>query len=410
MPSSLSWIDYDSEAQQRAQRILTLFKERDTRDELGLGPIRDGISDALFPGTSTIQTRLHYMLFIPWMYRALEDKHVPSSRIREYSRRDQLFLAQQLKENASDELGIIGGDVGDQLQRLPSGIYWAGLVKWGIRVYPGTEGQYQGALDDIYRRRKKGKASFFSAAEDGDDIGGLWEYGAHTFHSGLPEAPAEFPKGATFKLTANEARYLQERIRQSCTGSLLADLLTKPVSVSIGAPWEHPDSAGFRPEQRDLLSHGRLFSLVSHGAAILYNLMLAEMLDNEGLVSSHRDSAKAWLDQFQRNRSEVVRWVNDISAFWDLVRDQGHEINGRTEDFVEQWAAAATEYSDQLFTAKEPRRLVKAREIDKKKANSRFTNARVRDQWGGYSGTRPMVYRWPIVQTFINDMAGAFKK
>ena len=36
MPSSLSWIDYDSEAQQRAQRILTLFKERDTRDELRL--------------------------------------------------------------------------------------------------------------------------------------------------------------------------------------------------------------------------------------------------------------------------------------------------------------------------------------------------------------------------------------
>ena len=410
MPSSLSWIDYDSEAHQRAQRILTLFKERDTRDELGLGPIRDSISDALFPGTSTIQTRLRYILFVPWMYRALEDKRVSSSRMRDYARNEQMRLVRQLNENASNEIGIIGGEAGDQLQRLPSAIYWAGLERWGIRVYPGTEGQYQRALDDIYRRRKKGRASLSSAVEDGDDIGGLWELGAHTFHPGLPDAPLDFPEGATFRLTADEARYLQERVRQSCPGSLLADFLARPVTVSIDAPWEHPDRARLRPEQRDLLSHGRLFSMVSHGAAILYNLMLAEILDNEELVSTHRDSAQEWSDQFRSNRSEVARWINDIAAFWVLVRDQGHEISGRTEDFVEQWAAVATEYGGQVFTTKEPRRLIKAREIDKKKANSRFTNARVRDQWGGHSGTRPMVYRWPIVQTFINDMAGAFRK
>lgn len=39
MPSLLSWIDYDSEAQQRAQRILTLFKVTElttsTLDERG---------------------------------------------------------------------------------------------------------------------------------------------------------------------------------------------------------------------------------------------------------------------------------------------------------------------------------------------------------------------------------------
>ena len=37
MPSNVAWIDYDSEANQRAQRILTLFREKDTRDELGFG-------------------------------------------------------------------------------------------------------------------------------------------------------------------------------------------------------------------------------------------------------------------------------------------------------------------------------------------------------------------------------------
>jgi len=110
MPSSLSWIDYDSEAQQRAQRILTLFKERDTRDELGFGPIRNATSDSLFPGTSVLHTRLRYLLFVPWIYRSLEEKRVSSSKILEYARWEQPYLAKKLKENTSGELEIIGGE------------------------------------------------------------------------------------------------------------------------------------------------------------------------------------------------------------------------------------------------------------------------------------------------------------
>lgn len=63
MRSSLTWIDHDPTARERALRILSLFQEKESRDELGLGAIRDSFADALFPGTSTIQTRLRYMLF-----------------------------------------------------------------------------------------------------------------------------------------------------------------------------------------------------------------------------------------------------------------------------------------------------------------------------------------------------------
>ena len=48
---------------------MDLFNEKEARDELGLGSVRDAISDLLFPGTSTIQTRLRYMMFVPWLYR-----------------------------------------------------------------------------------------------------------------------------------------------------------------------------------------------------------------------------------------------------------------------------------------------------------------------------------------------------
>ena len=58
-----------------------LFKEKGTRDEMGIGSVRDAFADLFFPGTSTIQTRARYFLFVPWVYLQLEQRRVPSSEI-----------------------------------------------------------------------------------------------------------------------------------------------------------------------------------------------------------------------------------------------------------------------------------------------------------------------------------------
>ncbi|HNS79334.1 MAG TPA: DUF6361 family protein [Syntrophorhabdus sp.] len=52
MPSSLTWIDHEHEARERSIRILALFQEKENRDELGLGDIRDPYSDPLMDCTS----------------------------------------------------------------------------------------------------------------------------------------------------------------------------------------------------------------------------------------------------------------------------------------------------------------------------------------------------------------------
>jgi hypothetical protein len=69
--SSLTWIDYDGAARERTKCILALFQEREARDKLGVGAVYQSLSDQLFPGTSTIQARLRYMLFVPWVYQGL---------------------------------------------------------------------------------------------------------------------------------------------------------------------------------------------------------------------------------------------------------------------------------------------------------------------------------------------------
>ena len=46
-------------------------------------------------------------------------------------------------------------------------------------------------------------------------------------------------------------------------------------------------SPTFPTNDRDLIDQGRRFAHVSHGAPILYNLMLAEQIDNQELVEKY---------------------------------------------------------------------------------------------------------------------------
>ena len=62
MEPTLTWLDLTATDRDKMRRVLDLFNEQGTIDEMGLGTLRDTLSDALFPGTSTIQTRLRYML------------------------------------------------------------------------------------------------------------------------------------------------------------------------------------------------------------------------------------------------------------------------------------------------------------------------------------------------------------
>ena|SRR5262249_19576762 len=127
MPAFIGWIDHDEHERERMKRIIALFSESETRDELGLGAIRDSISDHFFPGTSTIQTRLRYMLFVPWIYRRLEAAQLPSSQIAERGRQDEIRLTDALLAVGTPRAcSVDGREAGFNAFRVPSiGRDWA---------------------------------------------------------------------------------------------------------------------------------------------------------------------------------------------------------------------------------------------------------------------------------------------
>lgn len=193
MPAFVSWVDYSSAERLRMRQAVALFEEKGTRDELGIGSIRDAFSDFLFPGTSVVQTRLRYVLFIPWLYAGLEaDGRVSAANVERRAREAELALIGPL-QHTDDRMGTIGSDAGKNLQRLPSSVYWLALQRWGLLRQKWTTDEYHRHWDGL-RTQHRGQRRT-------DDRGILPE-SLPCWHPEMPPAPDDFPGVASFALRA----------------------------------------------------------------------------------------------------------------------------------------------------------------------------------------------------------------
>jgi len=398
LPAVLSWLDYDTTDRDRMNRILALFRERDTRDELGVGVIRDLLADELFPGTSTIQTRLRYMLFIPWIYRQLEAEEWASSDLAGEARKREVALVKVLSES-DDTAGVFGKRAGGDLQRLPSSVYWAGLGIWRIRKFTGSQEQYQSAIDDIYKRRKNSHRVEELARRRGEGADAVGGPSSLTWHNKIPAPPTEFPKIATIHLNLEEAQFIEDQIITSHPESLLARIILLPLP-DVDFPWQHPSTSQFTLEHRELLHHANLLSQTMYGAAILYNLMLAEVKASSELAKARLDDAREWL--LSLDRRSLDKWALD----WVLPLALKHQqlISPHTLDFCKRWVELVRGCGNSIMNDKAARNLIRGREMRLKGGRSRFSNPRALDQWSGAAGLSRMNYRWPTVTRFIRDL------
>ena len=394
MPSSLTWIDHDPTARDRALRILSLFQERESRDELGLGAIRDSFADTLFPGTSTIQTRLRYMLFVPWIYSELERRVILPPTFAVKARQMEMALVEPLMDN-DDGAGIFGKVAGKALKRLPSSVYWNGLRAWGIRLISCSQDEYHRHINEVYRRRDSARRRY----EKGDSP----DSEMITWHPRLPEPPNGFPDRTdclSFNLEPDEASFLLDRILKSQKESLLAHLALNCEPVDCRFPWQHPDRAGFSQAHEELLNYAEFFSTVMHGAAFLYNLMLAEQAGRHMLEEEHRENLAEW-----KARLLSCSYLSlPLDGLWELTAGRGHNITMRTKEFVAAWFNGVRSTQGNVVDDNKMGNLVSSRERQLKGVRSRFTNSRARDQWKGYAGVDQMAYRWSNVKTLCADL------
>jgi uncharacterized protein DUF6361 len=397
MTSHLAWLDHDSTARDRMQRILALFKNKEARDELGLGTIRDSIADQLFPGTSTIQTRLRYMLFVPWIYQRLEAERVSSGDVARKARKLETQLLDSLLTQ-EDQDGIFGKRARGEIKRLPSSVYWAGLESWGIRRFPGSQEEYHRAFDAIAR----GGRAREQLREDVEAP----RLRQETWHPTLPGCPEGFPDHAAIALTYDEATWIQARIVELHDGTVLGLLAKDGVPDGVEAPWELSDRPRITPHNRLRLEHGRRFSSAMKGAALLYNYALAVRPDGEGRPRWHTRAVEleALLREWcaELDTGDLQRWT--LAEFWDVARTHGHVVTPATRAFVEAWVDVARRGEMNAVLRRDAIDLVSKREMRLKGPRSRFVNEAAYKDWGGAAGVGAAVYRWPTARVLLADL------
>jgi len=398
MVSTFAWLDYSEKERHEALEVIDLFREEDTRDELGLGVIRDAFADLLFPGTSTIQTRARYFLFVPWLLRDLEKRKTASADWPHRARKQQGRLRDSLIAGG-EATGVIGYRAGVNVQRLPHSVYWHGLHRWGILRFRGSEEEYRRSLDIGYRRHGR-----VPRADDGEPIGDPW--GAN-WDPHLPPPPEGLLKATTFTLEPDEADYLVHRIATRAPDSLLHHLIEigRLVDEEADFVWEHVDPNQLSPPLRSQVVHARNFSESMHGAPLLYNLMLAEEKGDDERVEGYRAWLASWWNQLQVRRSAMSSW--DRHAFWETVRGAGGRVSPQTRQFVLDWWDLAFEINNiaMLMASPHARELIAARERRLKRARARIGNPRALELWNGAAGTVQLDYRWNRpVKMLLNDI------
>jgi hypothetical protein len=216
MRPGFGWTLLSREALRRANAQLQEGTEG-VRDEIGFLAVHQAYADRFFPGTSVLQTRLRYALFIPWIY--LQAANRPDRR-RFAAIVEELELDLIRRLLLSGETGIIGGRIypNPPVQSVSS-TYWSALKTWGLLRRDRSVGFPSRQVVHRSFAHKKATGGFQ------DDDGQLLQEDEPIFKD-LPEPPHSFGDRQAkldFKLTRKEADFLRKQFmgvgKNGSTGS-----------------------------------------------------------------------------------------------------------------------------------------------------------------------------------------------
>jgi hypothetical protein len=384
---------------------IDLFREQGTRDELGLSVIRDGFADLLFPGTGALQTRARYFFFVPWMYQRFERERVRSSSVVRDAREFEVRLIKAVLQS-EDHAGTIGARARDELQRLPSSIYWNGLRRLQISLFQGSQDDYHRSLDAYYRNTSR-----LQKTDDGDPLEPI----PQNWHPKVPQAPAAFqavgssrgePVPIALSLEPDEAEYLADRIHGTVGTSLFAWFLDQLKKAS-DAPfaWAHDLALRLPDRLKRQVTHAQAFSEVMAGAAIVYNGMVCEGPPRREDKREEMESMfETWFKEIGMRSSVLDRW--DRHDFWALVAESGARPTSGARAFVDGWVerTLAADSASVLWRSEEARTLIRNREWSLKKSLARLYSQHARETWNGFTGLGRMDFRWGDAQVILNDI------
>jgi hypothetical protein len=381
---NLGWVDFSKSDRDMVLSVLRQLTEPGAVDELGIGTIRDGFSDILFPGTSTIQTRAKYLFIVPYICLKLERGGKLSPRqFIETLEQNELDLIDILAVNGAD--GVIGQRSRQTLRRKPSSIYWNALRTYGFLSEPVTLSEYAAlsytkkTASELQKGLGKQKSNNEDDTTDDSDAGmsgaAFWR---------VPAAKENWRDDLTIELTSNEAAYLRERITSmpGTRDSLLALVLRENrLDFTKYERFDEIDALQslMSPEMLTDYRLARDFSRFVFGAQIRYNVIYSggqNELANKLWERYLEERPTVSLSNVQARlgpRSNVMRFLKAFQSALDSESELDNLIIGREKAL-------------------------------KGSARAKLTNKELYQYDDNSVNMTPLVYRLPNVQRIVRDI------
>ena len=298
--AEIGWIDFSPKDRNRVGAILDLLQPEGMVDELGLGTIRDSISNQLFPGTSTIQTRAKYFFIIPYILRDYQSLSIPQRRAKTASkfleeREYEIMWQLAEKYNHVEGNGVIGisKHKPEKIIRRPSATYWTGL-----NTYKFIDSRGLSTEDFLSKATNLSLESLLSKTQPGDeenrdDLDAGYE---NIFGIDAPNKP-KWSENLNLDLDKEEAEVFEERIISISKNKLIAELLTNErlwqlfkdmnsfMDFVRAAAQITLSKHNYLPlNLKDILVLAHDFSELMYGSHIAYNNLLQQRVFNKNYL------------------------------------------------------------------------------------------------------------------------------
>lgn len=417
--SFLTWVDFDSDQKKKMAEVIRLFSEQSVRDELGFGTVRDLIADKLFPGTSTIQTRSKYFLFVPYIFLQLQEEASEKKALRESPRKmqdrveeleDDLIKKLVKQDDKGGTIGSVSLARNKKLQRYPNEIYWAGLKKWGIfKDEAGRSSYYEELGDRIELLRNWEKKNKDDENDYSKRPKSFWNAEVEKLYKNSKVRELN----SSFELDPKEAAFLRSQINECCNGSLLNSILINEIQIGeIESLWDLKLRKTINDQFKDILYHSKNFSLLVCGAVRAYFFLCAAKLEMP-LLKDYEEFFEEWF--IQAKKSEFAQWK--VEEFFNYIRTLDEKANVHmtqvlSAQFKKEFDKATT--FREMLDSDSLLNLIKKRELDLKKIKrARLSNDEPLKRWGNsLNGVAFKAYgpdfRWGQSKRIILDIfAGA---
>lgn len=397
------------------------MEEDGVQDELGVGTIRDAMSNKLFPGFSTLHTRAKYFFITPYILLDRERKQRKSESGKDYFNRVEIetnntiikFYESCKERKEESYFGKFKKD--GVLKRQPSEIYWNGITTLRLVNYDGT-------LDQLLRDKHSTIEELLSCNQ-GDDT--VKEQGENNKPRVVDAGSADgwieniTEKGLT--LTSVEAQILRDRLIKHTPNSLPTELLTND------EVWEVYKAAAYKDKGNEQITNALInfvekayklveneelrtnlitahdLSLFLYGPHIAYNLRLAEQVKAaESVIQELRDMGIVWLETLEQRMIDYKRF--DISNCMQDVN-----VKPTTRLFLKEVQQLVTQQEKWQDIEPELCDRVEKQEERNKKTKSRFfklKNNRVVDEneKGAWVGLGLINYRYTAALAVMKDV------